>query len=356
MVEALESAGNGALQRAFEALKTKLANEGLFASEHKKPLPTLPCCIGIITSPTGAAIHDILTVLKRRFPAIPLIIYPVTVQGESAPSDIAGAIACANQRAESDVLIVGRGGGSLEDLWAFNDERVARAIFASQIPIISAVGHESDITIADFVADFRAPTPSAAAECATPDQQIWLASFIGYENRLTTLFNRRLQQYVQGLDWIGKRLQIQQPGQKLTRNRLRLTEARRRLHQAMQLYLTRDKSLISARSARLGQFHPARQIKQLQQAQNHLETRLHAVWRGYWQTRQHRLANLGDTLNALSPLATLNRGYALVISADTGRIIHATAQLQKGSALDIRLVDGSLTAVVTAILPAEAGE
>ena len=194
IVEHLEEAGDGALRRAFEALKLKLSEEGLFNPVHKKAIPTLPGTIGIITSPTGAAIKDILTVLKRRFPAIPVIIYPVAVQGSNAKYEITQAITLANEHEYCDVIILGRGGGSLEDLWAFNEEIVARAIFASTIPIISAVGHETDITIADYVADYRAATPSVAAEQASPDQQEWLNRFVQLEGYFYQQLQRKLTQ------------------------------------------------------------------------------------------------------------------------------------------------------------------
>ena len=213
IVDDIEEAGDGALRRAFDALKLKLSEQGLFDASHKQSLPKLPGAIGVITSPTGAAIRDILTVLKRRFAAIPVIVYPVAVQGDNAKHEIAQAIVTANQDRQCDVIILGRGGGSLEDLWAFNEELVARAIFASKIPIISAVGHETDFTIADFVADLRAATPSVAAEHACPDQQHWLAQFVSLEIRLQQQLQHKLNQKQQTLDWLNQRLQQQSPGQ-----------------------------------------------------------------------------------------------------------------------------------------------
>ena len=203
IVESIEEAGDGALRRAFDALKLKLSEEGLFSLVHKKNLPTLPKTIGVITSPTGAAIRDILTVLRRRFAAVPVIIYPVAVQGDNAKYEISKAIVKANTLKQCDVLILARGGGSLEDLWAFNEEMVARAIYNSDIPIISGVGHETDVTIADFIADLRAATPSAAAEHATPDQHQWLIKFSEFENRLTNQLQRQVRQNQQKLDWLN---------------------------------------------------------------------------------------------------------------------------------------------------------
>ncbi|MGE5241377.1 MAG: exodeoxyribonuclease VII large subunit, partial [Bacteroidota bacterium] len=193
IVEYLEEAGEGALRRAFDALKLRLAQEGLFDAAHKKPLPRLPRRVGIITSTSGAVLHDILTTLKRRFPAIAILVHPVPVQGEGAAERIAAAIRVAGQRRDCDALILARGGGSLEDLWPFNEEIVARAIHACPVPIVSGVGHETDFTIADMAADARAPTPTAAAEMLSPDQQEWLAQFARLENRLVTAMRGHLR-------------------------------------------------------------------------------------------------------------------------------------------------------------------
>ena len=211
IIEHMEEAGDGALRRAFEQLKSKLAAEGLFDAAHKKPLPVLPRRIGVVTSPTGAAIRDILSVLKRRFPAIPVLVYPVPVQGQGAAEKIAGAIRLAAQHGECDVLIISRGGGSLEDLWAFNEEVVARAIYDCALPVVSGVGHEIDFTIADFVADHRAATPSAAAEMVSPDQADWLQQLRGFELRLTQLLRAMLGRNRQQLVWLEQRLQQQEP-------------------------------------------------------------------------------------------------------------------------------------------------
>ncbi|MDZ7770078.1 MAG: exodeoxyribonuclease VII large subunit [Woeseiaceae bacterium] len=206
IVEQLEPAGEGELRRRFEALKKKLAAEGLFDEAIKQPLPALPRCIGVITSPAGAAIRDILSILKRRFPAIPVIIYPSAVQGAAAVPELLAALDSAVRRDECDVLIIGRGGGSLEDLWAFNDEGLARALHACPIPVVSAVGHEVDFTIADFVADLRAPTPSGAAEQVVPDQAAWQRSLQALAERLNAHIGRRLEARQQQLDWLAKRL------------------------------------------------------------------------------------------------------------------------------------------------------
>ncbi|MDD5276726.1 MAG: exodeoxyribonuclease VII large subunit [Methylovulum sp.] len=349
IVESIEDAGDGALRRAFDALKRKLADEGLFAGHHKQALPALPCCIGVITSPTGAALRDILTVLKRRFPAIPVIVYPVAVQGDNAKGDIAKAIATANENPLCDVLILGRGGGSLEDLWAFNEESVARAIFASAIPIISAVGHETDFTIADFVADLRAPTPSAAAEHATPDSLEWLARFNALETRLQQHIRRNLRQQQQGLDWLGKRLQQQHPGQKLARNSQRMDELKLRLKQAMLLKLRHSHSLIEAKKALIWQHNPAVTLNSHKQKLLYLHQRLVKAQTRKLETLDQRLLNSSQTLHAVSPLATLNRGYALVAHATSGEIIRSTHQLAIGDVVQTQLSQGRFNSQISDI-------
>jgi exodeoxyribonuclease VII large subunit len=349
IVDSLEAAGEGELQQAFAALKRKLAEEGLFDAAHKKPLPALPACIGVITSPTGAAVRDILTVLKRRFPAVEIIIYPVAVQGVNAQFEIAKAIATANALDDCDVLIVGRGGGSLEDLWAFNEESVARAIFASRIPVISAVGHETDFTIADFVADVRAPTPSAAAECATPDGQIWLARFAEYGQRLQYLIHRKISQQQQKLTWLQQRLQPQHPGQKLVSHAQRLDELELRLNQAMQGKLRHHQHWLEAKTARLWQYHPTAKIRQLQQRQTYLHQRLDQAMRHQLAQLNQQLAAHSQTLNAVSPLATLNRGYALATLPESGRVVHSSDEVKIGDQLKVRLGKGAVYSDVVSI-------
>jgi exodeoxyribonuclease VII large subunit len=349
IVEAMQLAGVGDLQQAFDELKRKLAAEGLFDTVHKQVLPVLPNAIGVITSATGAALHDILTVLKRRFAAIPVIIYPVAVQGEQAKYEITKAIAIANQRAECDVLIVGRGGGSLEDLWAFNEEMVARAIFASDIPIIAAVGHETDVTIADFVADLRAPTPSAAAESASPDYAHWLSHFVQLEQRLQSVLQRKLSQHQQTLDYLNKRLAQQSIEQKLARNHQRVDALERRLTQAMQSKLHHQHSLLAVKSAQLWQYNPAVSIQHYQQRLSYTHQRLLSASEQQFKQHKQRLASASQTLHAVSPLATLNRGYALTIAPKSGQIIRSTAQLNVGDVLETRLAQGSFLSEVKTI-------
>ena len=349
IVEHLEEAGDGALRRAFETLKRKLSEEGLFDSAHKKTIPALPHTIGIITSPTGAAIRDILTVLKRRFSAIPIILYPVAVQGANAKYEISKAITLANEHQECDVIILGRGGGSLEDLWAFNEERVARAIFASSIPIISAVGHETDITIADFVADYRAATPSAAAELASPDQQEWLTRFAQLESYFHQQLQRKLAQRQQALAWLTKRLQQQHPGQKLHRNSQRLDELEIRLKQAMLTRIRNHISLIETKSAKLWQHNPQIKLNQYQQQQDYLNQRLLTVMQHKLATLKQSLSNHSQTLHTVSPLATLNRGYALVIKKASGQLIRSTKQLKPDDIIETRLAEGRFTSQVKSL-------
>lgn len=349
IVEYIEEAGIGVLRRAFDRLKQKLLDEGLFASSNKQSLPALPRYIGIITSPTGAAIKDILTVLKRRFPAIPAIIYPTSVQGELAKFEIAKAIATANQHRQCDVIILARGGGSLEDLWAFNEETVARAIFASQIPIISGVGHETDVTIADFVADLRAATPSAAAEHAAPDQQQWLSAFISTETLLSQQLQRKLSLYQQKLLWVQKRLQQQHPGQKLIRNAQRLDELELRLNQTIQNKLAHNANTLEAKTAKLWQFDPSTKLLHLSQKYEYVQQNLSNTIQTKIKQLHFRLNNASQTLHAVSPLATLNRGYALASKADSGQIIQSASELSLGESVNIRLGKGQFTSEVKAI-------
>ena len=349
IVEQIEEAGDGALRRAFEALKQKLSEEGLFDTANKKILPALPKTIGVITSPTGAAIRDILTVLRRRFPAIPVIIYPVTVQGDKAKHEIARAIALANEQQQCDVIILGRGGGSLEDLWAFNEEVVARAIYASAIPLISAVGHETDVTIADFVADFRAATPSAAAEYAAPDQLEWLSRFIQLDRRLQLQLERTFSQKQQTFNWICKRLEQQNPGQKLARNAQRVDELESRLNQAIQTRLRHNKSLVKASTAKLWQYNPDKTVNSYKQKHDFLSKRLISIARHKLEFFDQKLLSASQTLHAVSPLATLNRGYALVIHQPSGTIVRSTEQLTTGDRVETRIAQGHFTSEVKTI-------
>ena len=346
IVEFMEEAGEGALRRAFDTLKLKLSEEGLFSTVHKKIPPLLPKTIGVITSPSGAAIRDILTVLRRRFAAVPVIVYPVSVQGENAKFEIAKAIATANALKHCDVLILARGGGSLEDMWAFNEEMVARAIFASTVPIITGVGHETDVTIADFVADLRAATPTAAAEHATPDQQQWLNQFAALEARLHQLLQHSCRQQQQKLDWLSGRLQQQHPKQKLTRNNQQLAFLELSLTKAVQLKLAENNRTVETLTARLAQCSPLSKVQRHQQLLSRLDERLLTTVKLLLNSKGQRLLSASQTLHAVSPLATLNRGYALVTGPTSGQVIRSTAQLKAGDKLITRLAKGHFTSKV----------
>ncbi|HBS52352.1 MAG TPA: exodeoxyribonuclease VII large subunit [Coxiellaceae bacterium] len=297
IVQQMEPAGVGVLHAKFLQLKTKLAAEGLFDIKYKKPLPKLPQSIGVITSPTGAVIRDILNVLKRRFPSAAIIVYPVQVQGKEASTQIITALQKANLRKECEVLILARGGGTLEDLWPFNEEIVARAIFASTIPIVSAVGHETDFTISDFVADVRAPTPSVAAELVVPNVLEWLNVLGNLKRRLIGSMQNKLQRI--NLLVLNLKKQLRHPRYYLAERMQRLDEFQHRLHLAMQHQLSR------------------------------------------WQ---QRLSKIGVALDMVSPLATLERGYAVISKDD--KVIKRTADVVVGDKVRARLVDGEISCQV----------
>lgn len=304
IVDYLEEAGDGALRRAYEELRLRLQQEGLFDPARKRPLPRFPRRLGIITSPSGAAVRDVLHVLRRRFPALPVLVYPVPVQGDGAAAEIARAIESASRRRDCDVLLLVRGGGSLEDLWAFNEEIVARAIHACAIPIVSGIGHETDFTIADFAADLRAPTPSAAAELASPDRSEWLGRFEVQQERLISATRRRLLADRQNLSALAQRLTRQHPGRRLQDRAQRLDELEQRLRHAMRTRLRRH---------------------------------------------HERLTAIGRALNAVSPLQTLGRGYAIVRRPATGEVLRRADQARIDERLEVVLAEGRLLCRVEAI-------
>jgi len=347
IVEHMEEAGDGALRRAFEALKQRLELEGLFDEVRKKLRPTLPTQIGVITSPTGAALRDILQILERRFPAIPVMIYPVTVQGATAASEIERAIKTASKRNECDVLIVARGGGSLEDLMAFNDEKVARAIDKCRIPVVSGVGHEIDFTIADFVADLRAPTPSGAAELVSPDHHEWQQRFRQLQSRLHTATQLQLKQSEQQLDWLSKRLQQQHPGQQLRQQAQRLDELEQRLQRNLQQRLQQQRSELAHASNRLQQHNPQRRIQQLQSTQQQLNSRLQRAMQLQLQQRRQQLQGVTRALDAVSPLATLGRGFSITRNHQDGRVLRDIEDATIGATIETRLAQGRLHSKVT---------
>jgi exodeoxyribonuclease VII large subunit len=345
IVDVIEDAGLGALKRQFEELSARLAAEGLFAVERKRGLPPLPRRIGVITSPTGAAIRDIIHVLGRRFPAAAVLIFPVPVQGATAAPEITAAVKLAGRRGDCDVLILARGGGSLEDLWAFNDELLARAIVASPIPIVSGVGHEIDFTIADFAADVRAPTPSAAAEIVVPDAQEWLKTVRGLGARLGLSMRRKLQDHRVRLRWLAGRAALVSPTARLAQQMQGLDDLEQRLTRALSnTVMARRADLIELRS-RLWQVSPVSRLRAGAERYRELSARLSAAQRQQLLRAHQRLAPLVRTLNAVSPLATLDRGYAIVSRAD-GAILRDANEAPSGTLIEARLAVGSLRAKV----------
>lgn len=345
VIEHLEEAGEGLLRRRFEELKQKLAAEGLFETRHKKPLPALPRRIGVITSPTGAALRDILHILGRRFPVIPVLIYPVAVQGAAAPREIEQALRLAAERRDCDVLIVARGGGSLEDLWAFNDESVARAMFACPIPIVSGVGHEVDFTIADLVADERAPTPSGAAERVVPDRAEWLRTLGASARRLALAVRRRLTDQRQALQLREQRLARAHPGVVLRQHAQRLDELDGRLRLALRVRLQRDLARADAAQTLLLRASPALRVAALRLRLDAARRGLAAAGHGRISILRQRLELALRTLQAVSPLATLERGYAIVTEPG-GTVLRDAARLRPGDRVTARLARGSFAAQV----------
>jgi exodeoxyribonuclease VII large subunit len=300
-VDDIQPAGAGLLYLQFEALKERLAAEGLFDVERKRPLPPFPRRLGLVTSPTAAALRDVVNVLKRRYPLVEVVLSPTLVQGDEAPSQIVAAIEALNQHTDVDAIIVARGGGSLEDLWAFNDERVARAIYASQIPVVTGVGHETDFTIADFVADVRAPTPSAAAEVAVPDRQELRGVVESWRGRLAQLMRGRIE------------------------------EGRRALQYREQI---------------LRRFSPQAQIDSYRQRTDDLMHSALAGLRHRLALARERLRTLDSQLQTLSPLATLERGYAIARHLGTGKVVRSVAQVVAGDRLEVRVSDGQFESTV----------
>lgn len=322
IADAMEEAGEGRLRAAFEALKKQLEQEGLFNEAAKQSLPSYPRRIAVITSPGGAVIRDILNVLRRRWPLAAVRLYPVPVQGAEAPPAIARALTCANRHGWADAIIMGRGGGSLEDLWAFNDERVAREIFASAIPVVSAVGHETDFSISDFVADLRAPTPSAAAELLTPDQDQLKRTFRLHEQRLERVMTGVLQRLAQSTDHLAHRLARQHPSFRLDQFVKNLDQYRARLGACA-------RALVPQRQAQL----------------ERLSQNLTGHMRRLVPDRQQRLSALARTLHAVSPLPTLDRGYAILTRAE-GKGVSSVSEVSPGDEITARLRDGTLEATV----------
>ncbi len=346
IVESMEEAGEGALQRAFEALKRRLAGEGLFDADRKRAIPALPRRIGVITSPSGAAVRDVLSVIARRFPMADVEILPVPVQGKEAPPAIIAMLQAASRAGRHDVLLLTRGGGSLEDLWAFNDEDVARAIRASAIPVVSAIGHEIDFTIADFAADLRAPTPSAAAELLVPDAQAIARALRRDGVHLRQRMQRLLEARTQRIDHLTARLNAQHPQARLARARDRLAQARERLIERLQRATERRSSRLQRAQLRLIALHPSARIGRDAALLGRQVERLRDGMLRSLEQRRSRLAELARALQAVSPLGTLERGYAIVLDGDSGRVVRSRTQAVEGSRLRVRVADGEFNARV----------
>ena len=344
IVEHMEESGEGALRRAFDALKQRLSNEGLFDPAHKKPLPVLARRIGIITSPSGAAIRDILSVHQRRFPAIPIVIYPVPVQGPGAGKAIARMIAQASERAECDVLILSRGGGSLEDLWAFNEEVVARAIHRCAIPLVSGIGHEIDFTIADFVADHRAPTPSAAAELTTPNRQEWRQRFVDLANRLSASLHTQMKTRGERLQWVQRRLM--HPKRRLQDMAQRADEGFLRLQRSVENVLTHKQAQLAVLFARLNRHAPDVVLHTHRQHWQTLTRRLQIAIQQTLKQQQASLSSIRRAFEAVSPQQTLERGYAIITHQQTGEILRSSAAIKPGQQIRARLAKGSITGTI----------
>ncbi|SFM35509.1 Exodeoxyribonuclease VII large subunit [Ectothiorhodospira mobilis] len=341
IIEHLEEAGDGALRRAFEELRRRLQAEGLFDTGIKRPLPPFPRRVGVITSPTGAAIRDILSVLRRRCPALPVLVHPVPVQGTEAAPRIVRALERAGRRGDCDVLILARGGGSLEDLWAFNEEAVARAIRACPVPVVTGVGHETDVTIADFAADLRAATPSAAAELASPDGGALLQRVKRLEDLLLMRFQRRIETGQRRLTELEQRLRRQHPERRLQERGQRLDELEQRLHGAMGRTLRGQGERLQGLGLRLRRASPRSRIQALGQHRDHLSGRLQRAMDLRLERLGHRLAVQARSLHAVSPLATLGRGYSILLNA-AGEVVRSAQQAPPGSRLQARLARGQL--------------
>ena len=341
VAEYMELAGEGALQREFEQLKARLDAEGLFEPTRKRALPLHARRIGVITSPTGAAVRDVLSVLARRWPLADVEVLPVPVQGREAPPAIVSMLRRASASGRYDVLLLTRGGGSLEDLWAFNEEAVARAIHASAVPVVSAVGHEIDFSIADFVADLRAPTPSAAAELLVPDAVAVERHLQQLQQRINTLQQRQLQALAQRLDHLQARLQAQRPQARLARDQERLLHLQRRLASVVREHSQQRQHRLDRLHARLLAQHPSNRLSLLARRLAEQDQRLRRGITVLLERQQTRLRHAGHALNAVSPLATLERGYAILFDAH-GQVLRSARDVATGTSLRARLADGEL--------------
>ncbi|HTC45493.1 MAG TPA: exodeoxyribonuclease VII large subunit [Steroidobacteraceae bacterium] len=346
ILDHMEEAGVGALKREFERLKARLAAEGLFAADLKRSLPAFPRRIGVITSPSGAAVRDVLHILKRRYPPAQVLIYPTPVQGAAAVPALIEALTLASARADCDVLILARGGGSLEDLWAFNDEAVARAIRACTVPVVSGIGHEIDFTIADFVADVRAPTPSGAAELVVPDRQALLNTLRRIGQRLVQSGRRELRTALQRLAHLQHRLQRTDPGVRLQQSAQRLDELEQRLRKALRAQVQHQNIRLSHALTSLMRATPAQRVAALAARNAELRIRLRHALQRRVEASDHRLHLAQHKLHTVSPLATLARGFAVVTRID-GSVITDALKVSVGDEIRARVARGMLRARVT---------
>jgi exodeoxyribonuclease VII large subunit len=353
IVEHMEQAGEGALLRAFEELKARLAAEGLFEPSRKRPLPRFLRRLGVITSPTGAAVRDVLSILRRRFPLVEVDVLPVPVQGKEAAAQITAMLQRADAAQRYDALLLTRGGGSLEDLQSFNDEALARAIAAARTPTVSAVGHEIDTSIADFVADLRAATPSAAAELLVPDRDALAALLIRRQAQLALAWRRARESRSQRLDQLQQRLLAQRPAARLQRGRERMLRLHRglRLQAALALRQARERRL--RLGLRLGTQHPRLRLLDLARRLREAGQTQHALVARGLERRAVQLRALGRALNAVSPLATLDRGYATLRDPASGRLVRRVTDTRPGAPLVARLADGEIDLQVEALRPRE---
>jgi exodeoxyribonuclease VII large subunit len=365
VVEHMEPAGEGQLRQAIERLKNQLEKEGLFDTAHKKNIPAMPGSVGIVTSATGAAIRDVLHVFNRRFPAIDINVYPVPVQGENAAAEICAMLKLVDKRRENDLVILTRGGGSLEDLMPFNDEQLARTLFAMQTPVISAVGHETDTSISDYVADRRAPTPSAAAELASPDQQQVSNSIENLLQRLKLQQRQKLQQLKAGHGQLRQRLEAVSPERLLQARSQSVDLLEQRLHQLHERKINQATIRLSRLETRLLQLSPVNQVDQLkirfhgiqkrlvqlnpdrqlrfhQQKLLQLDQQIKRVIQQVMDRKSKQLASAARMLESVSPLATLGRGYSITRD-DSGRVIREASKVQKGQLIETLLANGSIT-------------
>jgi len=346
IVQSVQPVGQGALQLAYEQLKTKLEAGGLFAPEHKKKIPWLPRRIGIVTSPTGAAVQDILQILGRRAPNVPVLIYPALVQGDQAPAQIKAGLEALATRDNIDLIILTRGGGSLEDLWGFNDEALAQAIYDCPVPVISAVGHETDFTIADFVADLRAPTPSAAAELAAPVRDDLLGQIDNLASRSNRALSNHLAKLTDKLGHLTRRLR--NPEGVILSQIQRKDELDLRLERAMQGLLLKQQTRLSLSTSQLDGFNPTKTLAWRTQTLLELDKRLGLAVTNRLIFKRQAVANFAQRLESASPLSAFKRGYSIA-KTPSGTVLHSAAKVSKGDKLVVHLEDGAVQTTVTEV-------